>query len=87
MGIIGQIILGALLIGVGIGLLIKNYQVTNSIPLSFFEQKMGPGSSYLIWKVISVLFVFAGFLVMFGFYDNFLGWVLSPLTNIFQSNE
>lgn len=86
MGIIGQILLGMLIIGVGFLTLIKNYQVTNSVPLAFFEQKMGAGSSYMIWKIISVLLIFIGFTVIFGLHDNLLNWILSPLKNVLNAN-
>lgn len=87
MGIIGQVLLGVAIVVAGVLILIKNYQVANSIPLAFFEQKMGPGSSYLIWKVFSVLLVLAGLTTMFGFHDEILSWALSPLTNILSPSE
>ena len=87
MGIFGQIILGLFMIVVGVVLLMKNYQVTNSMPLHFFEQKLGSGSSYMIWKILSILLIFVGFTVMFGFYDEVLTWMLSPLTNLISGNK
>jgi hypothetical protein len=82
MNIFGQIILGLLIITAGVMTLIKNYQVANTIPLRWFEQKMGSGSSYTLWKVFSVVMVFAGLTIMFGFGDNLMGWLLSPVTNM-----
>lgn len=82
MNIIGQILLGLIIIAAGVMTLIKNYQVANTIPLRWFEQKMGSGSSYTLWKVISVVLVFAGLTVMFGFGDNLMAWLLSPITNM-----
>ena len=87
MGIIGQILLGLLIMGVGVATLAKNYQVTNSIPLAFFEQKMGPGSSYLIWKLISVLLVIVGLTTVFGLHTAIIEFILSPLTNILSPSE
>lgn len=82
MHIFGQIILGLIIIAAGVITLIRNYQVANSLPLRWLEQKAGPGSSYTIWKFFSVLMVFIGFTVMFGFTDNVLGFLLSPVTNM-----
>lgn len=82
MGIIGNIVLGLLMIVGGILLLKNNYQVANNLPISFAENHMGGGGSYLLWKLLSLLLIMAGFTVMFGFYDDILAFILSPLTNI-----
>jgi len=82
MGIFGQILLGLIIIVSGVMILIKNYQVTNSLPFRSLEQRLGPGSSYLIWKVISLLMIFAGLTVMFGFGGTVVEWLLSPLTHL-----
>ncbi len=82
MGIFGQILLGLVLVAVGVITIVKNYQVANTFPLHWLEQKIGPGSSYTIWKILSVLLVFAGLTTMFGFADEVLTWFLSPLTNL-----
>jgi hypothetical protein len=87
MGIFGQILLGLAIIGAGVLTLIKNYQVANTMPLRWLEQKLGSGSSYSIWKIISVLLVFIGFTVMFGFADNLLAFLLSPITNMINPNQ
>ena len=87
MGILGQILLGIILIVTGVLTLLKNYQVANNLPLRWLEQKLGPGSSYMIWKIISVLLVFAGLSVMFGFADNILTWFFSPITNLINPNR
>ncbi len=87
MGIFGQILLGLIIIVAGVLTLMKNYQVANSLPLQWLEQKLGPGSSYSIWKILSILMVFVGFTVMFGFSDNVLEFLLSPLTNMINPNN
>ncbi len=87
MGIIGQIILGLLMVVGGILLLKNNYQVSNNMRISFAETHLGSGGSYLAWKLLSILLIFAGFSVMFGFYDNILAFILSPLTNILNPNK
>jgi len=87
MGFIGQIILGLLMVIGGVLLLKNNYQVSNNMRISFAEQHLGSGGSYLAWKVLSIILIFAGFTVMFGFYDNVLAFILSPLTNILSPNK
>ncbi len=87
MGIFGQIILGLLMVGGGVLLLKNNYQVSNNMRISFAEEHLGSGGSYLAWKVLSVLLIFIGFTVMFGFYDEILTFILSPLTNILNPGE
>lgn len=71
----------------GILLLKYNYQVSNNLRISFAEQHMGGGGSYLLWKIIGVLVALAGLTVIFGIYDNILSWLLSPLTNILSTAE
>lgn len=81
MNIVGLILIGGLMIGGGVLLLKYNYQVANNLRISFAEQHMGGGGSYLLWKIIAGLIIIAGFITMFGFHDNVIGWMLSPLTN------
>ncbi len=71
----------------GILLLKYNYQVTNNLTISFAEEHLGPGGSYLLWKILAGLLIIAGFTVIFGIYDNIIAWVLSPLTNAISPNN
>jgi hypothetical protein len=87
MNIVGQILIGLILVGVGILLLKNNYQVANNLRISFAEQHMGSGGSYLLWKIIAVVVVIAGITVAFGLHDNFLAWIFSPLTNAIGGGE
>ena len=84
MEIVGQIIIGVLMTVGGILLIKYNYQVSNNLTIGFAEQHLGGGGSYLLWKIIAIFLIFAGFTVVFGIYDNILSWVLSPLTNIIR---
>lgn len=86
MNIVIHIVLGLLIIVGGVLLLKYNYQVANSLPLSFAEKHMGSGGSYLAWKLLSILVVVIGLSVVFGVNDNILAWLLSPLANIFGGN-
>lgn len=87
MGIIPQIILGLIMVVVGIILIKNNYQVSNNMRIAFAEEHLGGGGSYLVWKVLAILLILAGFSVVFGFYDNILAFILSPLTNILSPSE
>ena len=87
MTILLQIIIGLLMMVGGILLLKYNYQVTNNLTISFAEEHLGPGGSYLLWKILAGLLIIAGFTVIFGIYDNIIAWVLSPLTNAISPNN
>jgi len=87
MGIFGQIILGLLMVVGGILVLKNNYQISNNIRIAFAEEHLGGGGSYLVWKLLSLLLIFIGFSVMFGFFDNIMAFILSPLTNILSPDN
>ena len=82
MEIVGNFIVGVIMIAIGVLLLKNNYQVANNIPISFAERHIGSGGSYTLWKLLAILVVIAGLTVMFGVYDNILSWLVSPLTNM-----
>jgi uncharacterized membrane protein YphA (DoxX/SURF4 family) len=87
MHLIGQILLGLIMVVGGVLLLKYNYQVSNNLRISFAEQHMGSGGSYLLWKIIGVVVVIAGITVVFGFSDNILAWIFSPITNVVNPSE
>ena len=87
MQLLGQILLGLIMIAIGILLLKFNYQVANNLRISFAEQHMGAGGSYLLWKIMAIVLVLAGLAVMFGIGDNILEFMLSPLTNVISPSE
>ena len=87
MQLLGQILLGLTMIGVGILLLKYNYQVANNLRISFAEQHLGSGGSYLLWKILAIVLVLAGLATMFGIGDNVISFILSPLTNILSPSE
>ena len=81
MQILLHLILGLAIMAAGVLTLKNNYRVANTMLIGFAEQHLGAGGSYLAWKLLSILIIFAGLTVFFGIYDNILGWLLSPLTN------
>ena len=72
---------------VGILLIKNNYQVSNNMRIAFAEEHLGGGGSYLVWKVLAILLILAGFSVIFGIYDNILALILSPLTKKLSLSE
>lgn len=83
---IQKLLYGSLAIGAGIILLKYNFQVVNNFTgrLDFVEAKLGAGSTYLVYKLLALLLVLGGILYIAGYFDNVVGWLLSPLTGLFQ---
>lgn len=81
---IERIFYSTLLIGVGILSLKYNFQIVNNTSrLEWIESKLGAGSTFLVYKLLSILLVLAGILYLTGFGPAVLTWLLSPLQNIF----
>lgn len=75
---------GLILIIIGVVLLKNNFKVTNLFSrYNWFEQKLGPGSTYMIFQLVSILVVIFGVIVMFGLGDNVVNFILSPFENLF----
>jgi len=83
--ILGNIFLGFILIAIGVVMLKFNFQLTNTIGRNnVFERRLGSGSTYVVMQVAAMLTILWGFFLIFGLHDNVLGWLLSPLTNLFN---
>ena len=83
-----QIFYGLLMIAVGVITLKYNFQIVNNTSrLEWIESKLGVGSTYLVYKLISVGLVLFGILYMTGFGDEVLRWALSPFANLFNPND
>jgi len=55
--------------------------INNFGRIAWFEEKLGAdGGSRLGYKLIGLLAAFIGIIVMTGSGDDFLGWLVSPLT-------
>lgn len=78
-----QILIGVILILIGAVSLKFNYQLVGLVRLRWLESKMGPGSSYLAYKIFSVLLVLAGVILISGQGSTVFGWILSPIRHIF----
>lgn len=83
--VIGNIFLGLLMMAAGTLMLKFNFQVSNMFSHNnVFERYMGSGATYFVMQVLAIFTVLGGFFVMFGVLDNVLGWLLSPVTSLFQ---
>ena len=83
--ILQQILYGLLAIILGTITLKYNYQIVNNTTrLEFFESKLGAGSTYMVYKLLSLLLILAGILYMTGFGDDVMRWILSPLVDLFK---
>ena len=81
---IERIFYSALLIGAGILSLKYNFQIVNNTSrLEWIESKLGAGSTFLVYKLLSILLVLAGILYLTGFGPNVLTWLFSPLRSVF----
>ena len=86
--ILEHIIYGLLAIGVGTLALKYNFQLVNMTGRQdWIESKLGGGSTYFFYKVVSVLIVFGGILYVTGLGDPFFTWLFSPLHNFFQGHS
>ncbi len=82
--VLNQIIYGGLAIIIGTLALKYNYQlVNNTSRLEFIESKLGYGSTYTVYKLLSLLLVAGGILYLTGFGDDALAWLTSPLASLF----
>jgi len=68
----GGFILGSILILVGVLLIVNAYHLNHHVLfLGWAEQKWGPGSGTLAYKVIGMILIAFAFVVIPGFYDPF----------------
>ncbi|HSH31578.1 MAG TPA: hypothetical protein VK963_02815 [Candidatus Saccharimonadales bacterium] len=82
--LIQQIIYGTLAIIIGTITLKYNFQIVNNTSrLEWIESKLGAGSTYLVYKLLSLLLIFGGILYLTGFGDDALEWLLRPIANLF----
>ncbi|HVQ43494.1 MAG TPA: hypothetical protein VMT30_00825 [Candidatus Saccharimonadia bacterium] len=53
-------------------------------PLDFLERYTGSGSTYGIYKILSVLLVMIGIIWATGFGHNVMDFIFSPFVNLFR---
>lgn len=84
--LIQQILVGAIMIAIGCLTLKFNFQLGNMVRLQWVEGKIGSGTTFMVYKILSVLLVLIGVIYIAGFGDNLINWALSPLDKIFNPN-
>lgn len=83
--ILTHIIFGLIFVVLGALGLKYNYQLVGFTgEVGFIENKLGSGSTYGVFKLLSVLLCLGGFLYMTGLMDPILHWALSPLDILVQ---
>lgn len=82
--LIQQILVGAIAIAIGVVTLKYNFQIGNMIKLQWIESKVGSGSTFLVFKLLSILLVLAGIVYMAGFGDDIIDWATAPLQGLFR---
>ena len=81
-------IIGLLMIGGGVAALKYNYQLTNNFgSFGSLESIFGTGNEYAIFKLLAIVLIIAGFITMFGLYDETINFLLSPLRSILQAGQ
>jgi hypothetical protein len=82
------VLIGLLMIIAGVLALKFNYQLSNSFGgLGSLTRYIGSGNQYGVFKLLSIVVIFVGFLIMFGLADNFLNVILSPFKSLLNSGE
>lgn len=82
--VIQQIVYGLIAIVLGVITLKYNFQIVNNTSrLEFIEDKLGYGTTYLVYKILSVLLVLGGILYLTGLYRPVLDWALAPIIGLF----
>jgi hypothetical protein len=78
-----RIILGLIIAVVGVMATIKSEAIYGLFgPVAFFEKYLGTeGGSRLGYKLAGILIFFIGVMVATNVFGEFMGWILSPLTN------
>lgn len=78
--VIMNFIYGMLITALGVVMLKYNYQLVGITGRQdWIEKYLGSGSTYLAFKLVSVVLVFGGILFGFGLLDNILDPILMPL--------
>lgn len=85
---INNVIFGILAIVVGVVTLKYNFQIVNSTArMEFIEDHLGAGTTFLVYKLLSILIVLGGALYLTGLYHAVALWLLKPFASFFQSGS
>lgn len=79
-----QLLIGLAFLAVGGVSLKYNYQLVGLVRLQWLESKLGGGTSYIAYKVISVTLILLGIIVISGFGPAFANWIINPVRSLFS---
>lgn len=75
-----QFFLGLPVSALGILMILKAESFLRTFgPMGWAEKHLGPGQSKFGYQLIGGVITFIGFTMVFGLYNSFIGWILSPL--------
>jgi hypothetical protein len=78
-----NLFIGLLLVGIGTLTLVYNYQIVGYTGRQdWIEYRLGGGTTYLVFKLFSILVVAFGVLLATGLGGSAASWLLSPLTHL-----
>ncbi len=78
------LLIGATMVGLGILGIKYTFWIHNQTgPVGFIEKYTGSGSTYGVYKILSVFLVIIGILWATGFGHNVLEFIFAPFLNIF----
>lgn len=81
-----RIIIGLVLIAVGVATLKFNYSIVGITGRQdWIEDKLGAGSTYFVFKLLSILLISGALAYITGFADPLARWLFSPLGRLFNS--
>jgi hypothetical protein len=84
---VNQIIFGILAVALGTVALKFNFQLVNTTGnVGFFEKVLGPGGTYLGFKILSLLLILGGFLYTTGLHTPILDMLVEPLSPFLPKN-
>ena len=82
---IQHLFFGAIAIALGVTALRYNYQLVNMTGRQdWIESKLGSGSTYLAYKLFSLVIIIGGILYFTGLGTPVFQWLLSPLNGVFS---
>lgn len=80
-----HIFYGLLFIVIGVVSLKYNYQLVGFTGHpEWIESKLGSGSTYAVYKMLSVLIILGAIIYMIGAGDAVMNWLLSPIAGFFH---
>jgi hypothetical protein len=84
--LIQHLLYGSLAIIIGVIAMIYNFKLVNLVGRQdWIENKLGAGTTYLVFQLLALVVIFGGILYLSGLGDRVLSWLLSPFTGVFPS--